>query len=467
MKPQIRTIRGAIGNEIYARIPNMNAYPKTTLQADAASGASAVVATDAQYAQSGAYVVLGDPGTDQCEIVKLGSPSGTTLALSGTTLYAHERGTRLTYIPYNQVVLQRSTDGTTYNDLVTASLQIYNVEHYYNDVDGLSTYYYRCKFKNQTTGYSTDTSDAVVATGYADNTVFSIKERALLDMGMQIYDIYRPGAIVTDEYLNKKLWELRRTVDNMATRWSFRKSLEYSLGHVTAGKNYITLPTTLRGQYTAQNIKSIRIGQHRPEMFPISKHEWNALQLNRKHTTLVGSITTSDVIATLTDSGDFDESGSISIFADGTEDTISYTTNTESTGVLEGVTDITASHTAGDDVWQNAGAALPRYYTIFNGRIYFDCPVGTDYHNEDLMIDMWNTITAIDSDSDTFDEPEYDYYVSGLKWAIRGAQQQGVLPPMDTDADYQSFIKGVSAMLAKERDDDPIQFIPVLPNVSK
>lgn len=470
MKPQLRTQRGNIGNEIFIRVPDFSMYPSTILTADANSGVSSYTTKDSSFLSSNDYIISGIPGTPATEINQVNSvSSGTTISLVSSTSFPHNQTTRITYIPFNQVRIEKSTDaGSTYSTVTTVNLKVNNPEHYYNDTTGSENDYYRIRFVNSNNSTSSDPSDGVIATGYADNTVFAIKKRAVESSGMKLSDIYAPDAIITDSFLNEALFELRRVAHRYSSenekgqkRWSFRQVYDYRLGSVSSGTNRIALPATMDNTNVMKNLYQVRIGDRMP-IYPVSKERWNQLQVNRRHTTLASAITsTSDVTVTLTNSGDFDDSGSISIIESGTQDDISYTSNTEGTGVLSGVTGIDATHSSDIDVWQNPSFGLPTYYTVFGGYIYFDCPFASDYEAEGIYIDFYKYVPAVDSDSDELDEIDYDMFVPGLKAKIRQARNNGVQSSVnENDPDWREFNNRISQMAGSDTIDRDIIFIP-------
>lgn len=464
MKPTFRSERGAVGNDLFIRLPDLTGYPSTTMTADASAGAASLSTQDASPLTVNQYIVVGMPGDPESEIQQVSAvTSGKTIALQGTVTFPHSNASPVAFIPFNQVRIERSTDsGSTYSTLETVTLRMGNPEFYYQHIGGAATDFYRVRFVNSTSSNTSDPSDGLIATGYGQDTVFSVKRRAVEASGMKMTDVYRPNALVSDVFLNEALFEGRRIVHNRLKRWSFRQQFDSVIQNVTSGTNSFALPTDLQDRNTSKNMHSLRIGTHRSEITFITKREWNKLQEGRKHTTLGAAIIgVGDTTVTLTDSSDFEESGAISIVDSGTEDQIDYTANAESTGILSGVTNISAAHVISLDVWQNPSYGLPRYFTIFEGRAYFDVPVSVDYHAENILMDYYKTVVTVDSDADTFDEPEYDMYVPYLKWRIRQARTQGVVTNDDPDA--VEFTRRVEQLVFNELADHPIQFVPSLP----
>ena len=137
----------------------------------------------------------------------------------------------------------------------------------------------------------------------------------------------------------------------MAIKLPFRFKRNANVSSIVPGTYYISLPTTLRDPYSNKNILSVRVGRDNQ---PLEYQDINRFNQNYQDvamTTLNGALLTGDVAITLTDSGDFDDSGNISIAAGstaGTVDEVAYTANNETTQVLSGVTGIQAAgHSTG------------------------------------------------------------------------------------------------------------------------
>jgi len=89
---------------IKARNYNVSDKVRTTLSTSAASGASSLTVRNTAGFTANDYVVLEQPGTEKAEIVQISSvTNATTLALSGTTSFAHSSDTQVAFIKYNQV----------------------------------------------------------------------------------------------------------------------------------------------------------------------------------------------------------------------------------------------------------------------------------------------------------------------------------------------------------------------------
>lgn len=452
----------SVGVELFIQFPDLSNYPRTYLEADEVSGQTELSANGTDFS-IGQYCFIGQPGTEKSEIIRLHAataPTATVITLASATAFSHERGTMITFIPYNQIVVSRSTDdGVTYSALSGVDIKPDSDFTYIQRAADAATDYYKFRFYNSSDATYSDYSDAQIASGYADNSVASIKRRALDDLGEKITDL------ITDGFLNDSLWEARRELDQnpMVSKWSFRTSFNTDLGNIVPGTWRIAVPTDLRDKNTNKNILGIRIGKDKNQL---SYQQFNDFMLNYEncgHTTLSGAVADTDVTITLASSGDFDESGSIYVAAQsvlGIVDSVDYTANNLSTNVLSGVTGIaTGGFASGTDVWQEITFGEPQSFTIFEGYIYFDVPFEDDMAGQNIWIDYYKTMPVYNSDADILDEPEYDLFVNYLKWKIKYKKSNGTLSPQK-DTDFQLWEKRKNDLISKEVTGQYIQFIP-------
>jgi hypothetical protein len=460
--PKIRIKRGeAPGNQVFAQLPDLSQNQKTFLSADEASGQTTLSVESGTNFSVNEYAIIGTPGQEHSEIKLVSSSTSSTIVV-GATSFAHPRGTQVTFIPFNQIVIENSTDITfAAPTTVTVSIRADSLETFYEDIDGGATDYYRVKFKHeQGTRYSSY-SDILIATGYSDNSVYAIKQRALESLGYKIGDF----KWLTDSWLNRALYEGRRELESKLPKWSFRKKFETDIGNVVIGQNTISVPSDLREPKTANNILALYIGKDRSPLDYISKQEMNEWYKGIAHTTLASAVNDTDVTVTLTSSRDFDESGSIDIGGATAIDNVDYTGNTISTGTLTGVTNIaTGGHAISLDVWQNASFGMPTFFTVTEDGIVFNQPFHSDYLGENIYADYWNTFTAVDSDVDTLDEPDYDMFVNYLAFRIKKRKTNGKIDLKDDD--YQQYLMRSGVLMSKERSGQDVSFIPETPDVS-
>src|SRR3990167_1113507 len=359
--PKIKCKFGeSVGVEVYIAPPDLNENEVTFLSTDYASGVTTFTVEDGLKFAANEYLVVGNIGAEKTEIVKIASVAATSISLSAATNFAHDRGTRLISIPYNQAIPGRSTDsGVSYSDLSTIDLRLDSTETYLQRTSDASTDYYRVRFYNSTTALSSQNSDGLIATGYVANTAGELIRRALISMGEKI-----DGNVLTKEFLLEALHDGRQEVDRhpLIDRWSFRTVFDYDAGDIIPGRYQLTLPTDLRDEDTFKNILGVYLGKDRRELTKVDKRALNGWYRGVAHSTLNGAITSASTSIILTSSGDFDESGTVDIAAEDITETIdnaAYTANNESTNVISGVTSIANSHATGRDVWQGIGFGQP------------------------------------------------------------------------------------------------------------
>lgn len=441
--PKIRTRFGeGIGVEIFVSPPDLNENEKTFISTDATAGASSYSVDNGLMFAVGEYIAVlpGGIGASKAEINRIHTattPTSTTITLNAVNTFAHSRGERIVYIPYNQIVIQRSTDGgTSYSDLVTIDIRLDTTETYYQHTSGAATDYYRAKFYNSASTNTSAVSDGVISTGYVDGSAGEIIRAALLSLGEKV-----DGEVITKEFLFQALHEGRIEMDGLVDRWSFRTEFDYDLGDIIPGRYTVDAPDDLRLGDTYLNVISMRLGRSNVPLVQTDLGGINQFYLGVAHSTLNGAITSGSTSIVLTSSGDFDESGTVDIAAEsvsGTIDNAAYTTNTESTKTLGTVTSIADSHASGRDVWQGAAFGLPTHYTVDDYVVKFSQPFADAYAGENIKMDYYKDMIRADSDGDALDEPwAEDVYIPYLRWRIRKRKNPDLA--QDTDSDYKSY----------------------------
>lgn len=466
--PQLRIQTNTpIGNDIFFALPAISNNPQSFIEADVNAGVTSLTANGSSFSVN-SYLVFGQPGREKTEIVQVATVSATTVTLQSATLYPHNRGDVLILIEYNQIVPERSTDsGSTFSVLATLAVNPQFPETYLQRTGDATTDIYRYRFYNSTSALYSGYSNNATASGYADNTMYAIKKRALTQMGEKITDL------ITDDFLNDALNEGRRVVDKgtgivngesvTIQRWTFRTSFDTAIGQVIPGRYSVAAPTNLRDKNSYKNILSLRIGRQNWPCVYQDKNRFNQNYLNVAHTTLNGAITSGSTTITLTSSGNFDTAGNIYVAAEsvsGTKDAVAYTANNLSTNVLSGVTGITSGgHATGRDVWQQATFGIPSAYNIADGMIYFDVPFDDRYAGEQIFSDYYKDLTTLTADSDTLDEPFYDLYVPYLKAKIKSLKSNGGID-ITADSDYKLFQQGLNELIGQEVLGQNVYFVP-------
>jgi hypothetical protein len=460
---EIRTQFGeGIGVELFYKFPDISQNQRTYLDADAASGVSSLSANGINFAV-GQYVVIGNPGNVRTEILQVHTstvPSASTITLVGATQFPHSRGDIIRFIPYNQLVVEKSVDGgVTYVAQSAVAIRADSSETYQQFASDLSTYYYKFRFYNATTTLYSAYSDPTIATGFGDNTIFSVKERALNELGEE------RTSLISDKFLNAQIYAARRALDQSPgiLRWSFRRKDDQQIGQAIAGTWRVAAPIDLRDRNSHKNILMLRIGRQNYPVIYQDDQRFKQNYLNVAHTTLSVAASFGATTLTLTSAADLDATGTIKVAGSGVGvdmATITYTSVNRSTGVISGVTGVPiAGLAANSDVWQGATFGLPRGYGIVDGYLYFDVPFAYQYDGQSIKMDYYNSMTAISTDSQTFDEPFYDLFVSWLKWKSAYLKSNGKVS-RDSNTDYKDWTEGVARVISQEVPGQRISFIP-------
>lgn len=457
--PTIRAKYGeGIGVELFFQFPDISENEKSYLEADSAVAASTLSANGINFAIN-QYILVGQPGNEHTEILQISSVSSTAIGLVSPATFAHNRGDVIRFIPFNQIAAEYSTDGSSYNTITAVAIRSDATETYMQRPTDLSSYYYRFRFFNSTSSLYSAYSSAASAAGYADNTIWSVKNRALGQLGEVI------GTLITDQFLNDSIQEARRSVDQWPTvfRWSFRTKFGVNIGQLKSGEWQITVPSDLRDRNTYKNILSLRMGkQNRPCVYQ-DRTRFNQNYLNVAHSTLSSAATFGATTLALSNSADFQQpSGSLTVQGQTLTDTyyvITYTGN-DMSGNLSGVSGIPSGGLAsGGNAWQQFIPGLPSAYTIDAGVISFDVPLHPQYAGQNVHSDYYTIIPPITTDSQTFDEPFYDLYVSYLKYKIKYLKSNGKID-RDGDTDWKDWLDGATKLIAQETTGQRINFIP-------
>jgi hypothetical protein len=447
--PKIRTRFGEnIGVEIFVQPPDLGENKFSFLNTDQLAGVSSFPVDNALMFNASEYIAIlpGGVGALRSEILQINSPTASSISLLSASLFPHNRGDKIVFIPYNQIIIEKSVDGITYSSLTTLNIRLDSMETYYADVTGLSTYYYRARFSNSATANVSQNSDGIIATGYIDGSAGQIIRAALISLGEKV-----DGEVLTKEFLFQALHEGRQEMDTGVNvdRWSFRTKFDQDIGDIIAGRNTVAVPTDLREPGTNKNILSIRLGRNNKDLVPVTRRRMNQLYLGIAHSTLTNQITSASTSIVLGSSGDFDESGAITVAAEdvsGVLDTPSYTTNTESTKTLSGVTAVVSTHAAGRDVWQRASFGMPLYFTVDSSLVTFSQPFANDFAGENIKMDYYAKLTRADSENDMLDEPWAEpVYIPYMKWRIQKKKDSSVTQQNPNFLEYDKKAKAVAA----------------------
>jgi len=173
------------------------------------------------------------------------------------------------------------------------------------------------------------------------------------------------------------------------------------------------LTDDLDDENTNKSIYNIRIGTQQ-RLTWVDKEKFDEFQVGVAYTTLASILNVSDATMTLTDSSDFEDTGTVTIGAY----TYDYTANNTTTGVLTLTSVVPASENqaAGADVFQGATQGLPQYWTTYGGYIYFNPITSSDYDGKNIYMDYYIKQISITTDAETIIIPDPTVVINYLCW---------------------------------------------------
>lgn len=405
-KPSIIQI---IGSTIRIAHPDISGYTRTSVGAPIAAAGTALTVVDNNNFEDNDWFIIGEVGdgkTEECD-VNGAVTRGTSLTITNTLKFAHELDAPVTRIYERKFILYgAATDGGTGTVItsVGASGKDIQWDKPYTEWTLASTdttyAYYYVTFYDGTTASSA--SDYVLAAGLTYNTVEEIIMGGVNECGDKI------GGRITREFLLEAANDWQDTVTNfvdengIVVSWGFELTEDNTSIASTENENKYALSDlsfTLKDTNTAAMIQSIKFGRNLLEYVDID--EFDKLMENTTRTTLNGDVAEDATEVTLTDSYEFAEGGVIHVG----EDSISYTANTETTGVLSGCTGVDNAHTDGDTVWQGVAPGLPTKYTIREGYLYLNAPIDSDYVGQKIKIRGYKKLDRFTEYSDAVTIP--------------------------------------------------------------
>jgi hypothetical protein len=381
---------------------------ETTLTVAAASGATTLTVFNIQDFAISNYILIGDWGDDDAEIIQLHAataPTGTTITLvAGGLARSHSVGDKVKRINFNQVEFSRYVAvGDAPSVLTTKATEADDEYTSYNDTTN-ATGYWRFRFKNSTTTVYTSYSGYFAYTGPVVNSVEQMKRDALDLTNEEISDL------ITNQYLLNQLNHWQREIEEVRN-WSWETATH--IDTVSSGQMEYDLPTDMKHAYSPNDIIQIRIKNY-TALANIDKKEYDEKLVDTIYSTLAGNVALIDTTITLTDSSDFPNAGSITIG----NDTIDFTANDTTTNILSGVTGITSTHATGDTVWTTTSLDQPMYYAITNGHYYLFPIADSTLNGLSITLDYYKWLDSLTSDVSVTTIPFYGIAQYYLAWKI-------------------------------------------------
>ena len=440
-RPKIQLRYGRINQPIRISLADLLIDNISTItSADIASNSSTLTVKNILGFAINQILFIGTLGLKGSEIVKTSTsvaPTGSTITLTTGTLQPHSSSTNVYVINYDQVEISWSaTVNGTKTVLTTINLLGDSDETIY--FDNNTSGFYFARFKNSIIATFSDYSDPAPINGYTTMSARSIIDDAKMTINKE------KSTLLSDEYSFKQIDNCQMECLREFKRWSFMQSFDTNLGNTSEGTWKIPLPVDCDDQNTTKSVYQFRIGKEDPMVW-VDKERWNYVIDSTAYTTLKNTLNIGDSTITLTDSSDFDNSGTVQVGAN----QLSYTDNNKSTGILTLSSNSTVTGIIGQDIFQAASLGNPTYFTIYNGTIFHWPVTSSTYANRNYVLDYYKSLTQIQHDSDIIILPDstlVQYYLC-WKFLLRinnGEETEG------SKAHYANYILRREKMKQKE-----------------
>ena len=413
---------------------------------------------------SGQIMMFGELGQEKTEVIKIATTNsstgsnigGTSATVSTSFRFDHPQDTKITIIDWDRFEVQTAATVSGTKSTLMAypeALQPDQLQAVYRDTTQTSGFYF-VRFNTTIDSTNSDWSDPIPFGGFDDNTVFSIKQRALESVHEKV-----DGEIISDEFLNRTLWELRREYHQMPGKRPFRYRFNADIGNVLTGSFYIDLPKDVEKPYTAENVFGVRVGAN-DNMSYIDKKEWDFYYIDKPHSTLDVAYTV-DVSTSVWLANGRDFSASATIGVEGTTIGLSRITGSQNSFTV--ITHGDWSVSKGSDAFENVSLGLPDEFTVIqniggSAFVYFNRPFETAYVNQNIYADYYATVVELQTDYDALDEPAYDMFVYGLAAKIKKRKN----PELNllTDSDYLLYQTMKKQAHDKEYTGQTVRLVP-------
>jgi len=448
MFPQI-TIKHNIGNII--EIPNqINPKNYTYLSDNFAIGVETLNVDNAiDFTAGTIMLLLGSMGAENAEFGYASAHTDQTITLVATK-QPHNRGDLVSEINYDEIEIQKSAtiDGT-YTVLATLPISVTQQKTIQFDSIGLTTDYYKLRWKNSQTVEFSSFSEPVSVLSYPENSVGSLVSPVLKAMGVSENDskINTPFCIdaINDarKYTKMKLYGVRH---------AWLEHFEHPI-KILAGTNFAPLPDDIDFNETDRSLLAARFITGNVlapfNLTYVDKRSWNQTSFNvgGSEATEVAAIAATTI--TLESVGDFPIAGFTGVAQvatsafDQTIMEIEYTGVDFVTNQLTGVTGVTREIPVGTQIWVTPTIAQPMMYTVYDDKIVFDRIIPDSMQANNLYIDYYKKETVVSNLYQELPEPYREIYKWYLRYAIKYRKD---ITLAQSDPDYKKFEELVQSL---------------------
>lgn len=440
MFPQI-VIKHNIGNIL--TIPNqLTSKVFTYISNNMVIGVTAVPVDNAIDFTSGSIILLlSSLGSENCEFGYASSHTDQNFTVTATK-QNHNRGDLVQQVTYDTVdIYKSSTIDGSYTLLSSNLMQVTQQNTVVLDTTGLTTDYYKVQWKNSQTASVSSFSDPISVLAYPENSVAEIAYSVVSSMGISEND---PKINAT--FLIKSIDDARKFAQMKlyGIRHAWLEEFEHPV-KVLAGSNYVELPSNIDFSDTDRSVLAARflLGNVLApfNLRYIDKRSWNQVSFNVQGGTNMADAIIGATTLTLDSVGDFyDTTSGVAYVAttdyDQTIMQIAYTGIDLVTNELTGVTGVIRAIPAGTRVWSNPSISQPAFYTVYQGRLYFNSLIPDSMQGNNLYLDFYKKLDKVTDLYQVLDEPYREIYKWYLKYAIKYRKD---ITLSDNDPDLKKF----------------------------
>ena len=448
MFPQI-TIKHNIGNII--EIPNqINPKNYTYLSDNFAIGVETLNVDNAiDFTAGTIMLLLGSMGAENAEFGYASAHTDQTITVTATK-QPHNRGDLVSEINYDEIEIQKSAtiDGT-YTILATLPISVTQQKTIQFDSVGLTSDYYKLRWKNSQTVEFSSFSEPVSVLSYPENSVGSVVGPVLKAMGVSENDskINTPFCIdaINDarKYTKMKLYGVRH---------AWLEHFEHPI-KILAGTNFAPLPYDIDFNETDRSLLAARFITGNVlapfNLTYVDKRSWNqtSFSVGGSEATEVAAIATTTL--TLESVGDFPVASATGVAQVATSAFDQTIMEIEYTGVdfvmnqLTGVTGVTREIPVGTQIWVTPTIAQPMMYTVYDDKIVFDRIIPDSMQANNLYIDYYKKETVVSNLYQELPEPYREIYKWYLRYAIKYRKD---ITLAQSDPDYKKFEELVQSL---------------------
>lgn len=157
--------------KIIVNNPSAGKLEKSYLSNNYQAGSTVVLVRNTDRFTDGAKIMIGAMGYENTEIATVDSVDNETqITLSSATEFPHVVDDPVFVLKWDQIKIYRSTTGIdgAYSELDTVDIDVDNgnLKTIYDDINGLSSYYYKISYYDSVNDKESDQSDAIAGTGY-------------------------------------------------------------------------------------------------------------------------------------------------------------------------------------------------------------------------------------------------------------------------------------------------------------